>query len=171
MIWKDIKGYEGLYQASDEGFIRRLYKTSPPKILKGRNGLDYYTVSLSKNGEKISHSVHRLVAETFLEKPEGKTEINHKDGNKLNNNINNLEWVTQRENLIHANDVIGRPAFGKPARRVKCYDPLTGEFVREFRSVADASRFYGKISARTPITFACQGLQQTAYGLKWEYAD
>lgn len=170
MIWKDISGYEGLYQISDEGQVRRILKSGKIKPVKSREGL-YYTVSLSKHNVKKSFSVHRLVAETFLEKTEGKTEVNHKDGDKHNNCVDNLEWVTQKENLIHTLEVLNHFPFGKPAKKVNCLDAETGDLVAEFHSISEASRAVGKASARSSITLVCQGYQQTAYGYRWEYAE
>lgn len=169
-MWKDIKGFEGIYQVSDDGQVKRFYKTKEPKILKNREGI-YYTVSLSHRCKKKTYTVHRLVAEAFLTKPEGKTEINHKDGNRYNNHVENLEWVTQEENIDHACSILRSGPYGKAARKVKCIDAESGEIVTEYKSVSDAARSLGRMSARAPITFACQGLQQTAYGFKWEYAD
>lgn len=169
-MWKDIEGYEGRYQVSDDGRVRRIKSHGRTRELKNREGL-YYTVSLCKEGNKHTYAVHRLVAETFLEKPEGATEVNHKDGNKKNNDISNLEWVSQRLNRIHAMETLNKPPFGKPAKKIRCLDPETGETVQEFHSLMDAARAVGKASARTPITFVCQGLQNTAYGYKWEYIE
>lgn len=169
-MWKDIKGYEGYYQVSDEGEIRRLLKGGRTKPVKKREGL-YYTVCLSKKCEKRTFNVHRLVAETFLEKPEGASEVNHKDGNKHNNHLENLEWVTPRENYIHAMEQLNHFPWGKPARKVNCLNAETGEIVASFHSLAEAAKAVGKMSARTSITHVCQGYQQKAYGYKWEYAD
>lgn len=168
-MWKDIKGYEGLYQVSDDGHVRRV-KAHEPKILKNREGL-YYTVSLSQNGKKKSFSIHRLVAEHFLDKPEGKAEVNHKDGNKLNNNVENLEWVSQKQNQDHAIEKLKKSPFGKPPRRVRCLDKKTGEFITEYPSVSEAARSTGNIYARTKITEVCRFGQGSAYGYRWEYAD
>lgn len=169
-MWKDIKGYEGFYQISDDGHVRRLLKGGRTKPLKNREGL-YYTVSLSKKCEKHSFNVHRLVAEHFLERPEGATEVNHKDGNKLNNNVDNLEWVTQKQNHDHAVKVLGKNPFGKPSRKVKCIDKNTGEVVKIYPSVSEAARSTGSIYARTKITLVCQYGHGSAYGFCWEYAD
>jgi hypothetical protein len=168
-MWKDVKGYEGLYQVSDKGEVRRLLynKTRPVKPRDGQ----YNTVTLSKNGIKKSHAIHRMVAEAFLERPQGATEVNHKDGVKHHNNVENLEWVTQRENRLHAMNELNHFPFGKPARKVKCINADTGELIQEFPSLADAARAVGKMSARTGITLVCQGMQNKAYGYKWEYAD
>lgn len=169
-MWKDIKGYEGLYQISDEGQVRRFLKSGETKPVKPREGL-YLSVSLSKKGRYISHNIHRLVAESFLEKPKGALEVNHKDGNKWNNHVENLEWVSQRENLVHSIQVLQHFPFGKAPRKVRCLKAVTGELVAEFYSIAEASRAIGTYSARAGITSVCNGYQQTAYGYKWEFAD
>lgn len=111
-VWKDIKGYEGLYQVSNFGRVRSidryvshpksgmLYLKGRPMSLSIRNG--YSVVSLNKNGKATSHLVHRLVAVAFIENIENKPQVNHKNGVKDDNNISNLEWVTASENSIHA---------------------------------------------------------------------
>lgn len=167
MEWKDIRDYEGLYQVSDEGEIRRIFENKA-HLLKKRNGT-YLSVSLSKEGKKKSHNIHRLVAEAFILRPVGTTEVNHIDGNKHNNNVNNLEWVTQKENLIHATDKLNHYPWGKPPRAVRCLDKNTGQVLGEYHSISEASRAVGKANARSGITLVCQGLQASAYGYKWEY--
>lgn len=170
-MWKDIKGYEGYYQVSDEGQIQRILKDGRTKTVKNRPNGKYYTVCLSKKGEKFTYAVHRLVAETFLGLPEERMEVNHKDGNKKNNRLENLEWVTQTENRIHAMEELNHFPFGKPARKINQLDPNTGEVIAHYHSLSDAAKAVGKISARSSISLVCQGYQQTAYGSKWEYAD
>lgn len=169
-MWKDIKDYEGFYQVSDEGQVRRILKSGRTKPVKNRDG-KYYTVNLSKPGQKKCCNVHRLVAEHFLDKPEGATEVNHKDGNKKNNNVSNLEWVTSWENRVHAMEQLNHFPFGKPARRVRCIDLNTNEVIAEYHSLADAARHIGKMSAKSQITHVCQGYLDQAYGYKWEYID
>lgn len=106
-IWKDIEGYEGLYQVSNFGKVKSLnYKRqNKVKILKpsqtGKGafkGQGYLSLHLKNKQFKV----HRLVAEAFIPNKENKPQINHKDGNKLNNNSNNLEWCTNSENQKHA---------------------------------------------------------------------
>ena len=111
MIWKDIKGYEGMYQVSDQGDIKSLRKWSgtcyrKERILsKNRLTKDgYHRVSLAKDGKYKDFSVHRLVAQAFIPNPENKLTVNHKNGDKLDNRVENLEWATREENMQHAYD-------------------------------------------------------------------
>lgn len=113
-VWKDVKGYEGYYQVSNKGRVRsvdRIIKMGKitgkvkGKILKIQNdGHGYGQVSLSREGKYKSYKVHRLVAEHFVPNPNNLKHVNHIDGDKTNNNADNLEWVTQKENNQHAWD-------------------------------------------------------------------
>ena len=96
-IWKDIEGFEGLYQASNLGFIRN----KNGKILKDRFRRDYKSVVLYKKNSSKTFSIHRLIAFTFLINKYNLDCVNHIDGNKQNNNVDNLEWVSVRENITH----------------------------------------------------------------------
>lgn len=111
-IWKDIKGFEGIYQVSSYGKVKRLFtkvkaknnilRFTPPKILSGiKDSAGYIMVVLSKNNKAEKHLVHRLVAKTFIPNPENKRTVNHKNRIKSDNRIENLEWMTHRENVIH----------------------------------------------------------------------
>ena len=100
-IWKDIEGYEGKYQVSNLGNVKSLgnNKSRKEKILRLRkDGGNYLTVVLCKNGEHKTCKLHRLVANAFLPKIDGKTHVDHIDGNRQNNNIDNLRWCTSKEN-------------------------------------------------------------------------
>lgn len=150
-IWHDIFGYEGLYQVSNFGRIKsvdRIIKNSGTKNgeyhvkgkiknvseYKSRGG--YCGVTLYKNNVGKSYRVHRLVAQAFIPNPENKPEVNHKDGNKKNNCVDNLEWVTGKENTIHAwNTGLTNNTFGTA---VRCNE--TGVV---YKSVAAASRDTG----------------------------
>lgn len=112
-IWKDAKNYEGYYEVSNLGRVRRklgetIYKDgrvakfSETILKQGFNKKGYLRVYLSVKSKKITRSVHRLVAETFIENPENKETVNHIDCNKENNTIENLEWLTNKENMQHA---------------------------------------------------------------------
>lgn len=104
-FWKDITGYKGIYQISTLGNVKSLANSFSKKerILKqktDRNG--YKSISLCKDGKSKYFSIHRLVASHFLNKKDPSLHVNHRDGVKTNNNLNNLEWVTRSENQKHA---------------------------------------------------------------------
>ena len=108
-IWKDIKDYEGLYQVSNLGRVRSLPKVDRlGRVHNGKikaqvnNGSGYLIVNLKHNGKQKMKTVHRLVAETFISNDDNLPEINHIDGNKVNNRVDNLEWCTRSENVKHA---------------------------------------------------------------------
>lgn len=109
-IWKDIKGYEGLYQVSNLGRVKSLERKSDldgrlikSKILKtGLNNPGYKFLVLRKNGVSKNKMIHRLVAEIFIPNQDNYYCVNHIDGNKQNNRVDNLEWCTQGFNLKHA---------------------------------------------------------------------
>lgn len=118
--WKDIEEYNGLYEISSNGVVRscnriiqRTYKSGKVVVqpLIGHNiklskniKTGYLECNLCKDGLTHTKAVHRLVAETFIPNPDNKPQVNHKDGNKLNNNVDNLEWCTAAENVRHAID-------------------------------------------------------------------
>ena len=123
MIWKDIEGYEGLYQVSDTGEVRGLdRKTTGNRnrtikgtvLKKGKTTTGYWLVVLSKDGKSRTHKVHRLVAKVFINNPQGKPNVNHIDNNPLNNNVENLEWCTQSENVAHAYRIGAHVGRAKP---------------------------------------------------------
>ena len=100
-IWKDISGYEGLYQISNLGNVKSLNysRTGKERILKPGTDKDgYLLVTLYKNRNKRPFKIHRLVAKAFIPNPDNKSDVNHKDENKTNNCVDNLEWMTRMEN-------------------------------------------------------------------------
>lgn len=116
-IWKDVPNYEGIYQASTLGRVKSLKRIiiakdrnimQPEKILKLSLAGDYYHVALCVNSKAKTKRVHRIIADTFIPNPENKSQINHKDGNKLNNAVSNLERATSSENIQHSYTALGR---------------------------------------------------------------
>lgn len=97
-LWKDIKGYEGRYRVSNKGRISNYNRILTPTD----NGHGYLIIGLCKDGKKTNFYIHRLVAMAFIDNPENKPVVNHKDYNAKNNNFNNLEWVTQKENIAYS---------------------------------------------------------------------
>ncbi|EAC2211155.1 NUMOD4 domain-containing protein [Listeria monocytogenes] len=150
-IWKDVPGYELIYQASNEGNIRtheekttfsskhgkRRWKQRILKQKQDKGG--YKRVSLWKNGNSKDYLVHRIIALTFIPQIPNKTLINHKDCNPSNNNVNNLEWCDYRENLLHAFD----NRLNENAQAIVLVNSKTKE-TKYFRSKTEASRFLGK---------------------------
>ena len=104
--WKDIVGYEGAYKVSSNGDIYSMVSHKIRKTFFDKSG--YPTVKLYKNGSGKNYSVHRLVAEAFIERKLGKNYVNHKDGDKTNNAVDNLEWCTPSENVKHAYAKLGK---------------------------------------------------------------
>lgn len=167
--WKDIKNYQGIYQISSFGKI----KNNKGKILKQfKNHKGYLVIQLSKNGDSKNYIVHRLVAKEFIPNPENKPQINHKNCNKEDNRIDNLEWCTNTENKAHAK-IHGlcksSPKGGSNlrAKKVIQYDK-EGRIVRKWDCIQDIVRCF-KIATGSNISGCCKHKLKTAYGYKWEY--
>jgi hypothetical protein len=159
-IWKDIRGYEGLYQVSDLGRVRRGNKL----LHLNTNTYGYKHITLCKNNVPKTVVVHRLVADAFIENPQSKPQINHKDGNKENNTVANLEWVTQGDNNRHAIKTKLRKA-----RKILLVDGEDNT-IREFNNRMEINDFLGRDVCQDLITRCCNGQRKTAYGYIWRYA-
>lgn len=183
-IWKDIVGYEGLYQISNLGRVKSLKR----KVYAGRNrmrwqyerilsnnktnGNGYIVVSLNKESKSKNKYVHRLVAEAFLENPNNYKYINHKDQNTFNNNANNLEFCTAQYNSTYRDAHIkrGLKFRNNLVNSKKVYQLDENEnIIKEFPSMAEASRELG--TNHTSIYACINGKQKHAFGYKWKYAD
>lgn len=129
-IWKDVIGYEDYFQISNLG---RLFSKRRNKILKCRvTKSGYEEIHTYVNKKSVFFKIHRLVAIAFIDNPENKPEVNHIDCDKLNNKVDNLEWVTGSENVIHAyeNNLINLPTGEEHPKAV-----LNWELVREIRKI------------------------------------
>ena len=145
----EIIGYENLYRISKNGDVFNK-KNKKLKVTKCCSGTSYFQVCLSNKGKTKNFLVHRLVALNFIPNPENKPQVNHIDGDKFNNNVSNLEWVTASENLIHSIRVLKNPKppqnwlgkFGeKHNRSKKIYEfDLEGVLLNEYESGLDFQR-------------------------------
>lgn len=179
--WKDIEGYEGLYQVSNEGRVKSLHreiiykdgrkKTIPEKILHNLlSDLGYYHVMLSKNGIPKRYKVHRLVAKAFIPNPNNLLIINHKDENPKNNAVNNLEWCTQGYNVRYGTMIersrktqLNREDLSK---KVGQYT-LDGCLLETFKSASEVERICPHFKTSS-ITRCCRN-NHTYKGYIWRY--
>lgn len=199
--WKDIEGYEGLYQVSNTGRVRSLnYKrTGKTKVLKqGTDKDDYKKVVLCKDGKNKVYLVHRLVALAFIPNPNNYPMINHKDENRINNAVWNLEWCTQQYNCNYGNRnkkiskaIMGRTFTEEHKKKMSenhadfkgknssrygkgksiLMFTLDGEFIRKFDCVADANEYLGKPRNNNNICQCAKGGSKTAWGYIWKYEE
>jgi hypothetical protein len=169
-LWKQIKDFPN-YNISNFGNIKNIITN---KTLKQCIKSGYYNISLiNKNNIKKSKTVHRLVALEFIDNHEKKPEVNHKDKNKLNNHIDNLEWMTKIENNIHrCKDAIITTNKNKQLHRI---NKLDNTIIQIYNSIEDASiwAFENGLTknthnGRNSIGNCVCGLSHTAYGFKWE---
>lgn len=158
--WRDIPGYEGQFQVSNLGRLRavRVKLLNPYKTRSG-----YLIGVLCIGNKKIRHGVHRFVAQAFLPNPDGKEQVNHKNGNKEDNRVENLEWVTCQENNLHRCRVLGGGG-GRPEKPVVCLD--TGEWFPSITAAADATG-----SKICKILQVCKGERKHHNGRSWAYAE
>lgn len=185
---ESIEGFPGYLITRDGRVIsltRRIYcrdgrsYVKPGRVLKpGRSKSGYLTVSLSKDFISTSHSIHVLVAETFIPNPENKRTINHKheDGDKTRNTVENLEWATYKENIEHSYDILKRKSsmkgkFGKdnPKSRPVNQYTLDGIFIKKWVSAAEAKRKCDFDFKK--ISLCCLKKRKSHAGFKWEFAE
>lgn len=180
-IWKDVVGYEGIYQVSNLGRIKSLKRKGKIKNTQlDKDGYEH--LSLWHNSKAKRMSVHRIVAQAFIPNPENKPVVNHIDGNKTNNIVNNLEWCTRSENDIHAYKLglrkVNKTGTGKfsklngHSRKVYMLNKETQEIMQKFDSLADAGRYLKrKPNQMGSIAAQIRGERKTAYGYKWRYVN
>lgn len=160
--WKDIKGYEGLYQVSNLGRVKSLHFNKELLLKLRLTGRGYYQIDLQKN-KNIKHAlVHRLVAEAFIPNPDELPQVNHKDEDKTNNCVDNLEWCTQLYNIHHGT--------GLHRRIVTQYKPvLCVEKGIIYPSQIEAGKQLG--IGHRHINDCCKGRRNTTGGYHWKYAE
>lgn len=161
-IWRDIDGYEGLYKVSNLGNIKSLNyrRTGKEKILiHNKSGGGYMYVYLSKNGKQKQHLVHRLVSKAFIPNPNNYTEVNHKDEDKTNNRVENLDWCSRQYNNTYGNRLI------KLMKPVMCIE--TGVL---YNSITEAERTLNSKS-RSKIASVCKGTRKTCRCYHWEFVE
>ena len=172
-IWKDITGYEGLYQISNLGRVKSLSRKYSRKdciMNTPTNHWGYKMVYLSRNKHKKFFSVHRLVALHFIDNPHNYQFVNHIDEDKTNNNVTNLEWCTSKYNTNYGTCIQRRVAKQRNrhgAKRGLQYT-MSLKFIKEYPSIMEAKRVTN-ISPRA-ICACCKGYQKSAYGFIWKYA-
>ena len=188
-IWRDIKGYEGLYQVSNLGRVRSVThdivdslgrrSTKDGKILSLRKSSQtgYPTINLLKDGDTTSCNVHRLVAEAFIPNPNNLPCVNHKDESRDNNCVDNLEWCSYQYNNTY-----GTAQKRRTESLARFYDthdevlkPVVqystkGELIREYRSIREAERTLG-LEVSSGISACCAHKLNTAYGYVWRFKD
>ena len=178
--WRKIPGFGDKYIVSNDGEVRSLFcghgtrwKCGEKLLTQRPDFKGYLKVKVRVNGQDKIVFVHRLVALAFLPKVKGKNMVNHKDGDKQNNSVDNLEWCDNSENQLHSFRVLGRRQPNwllkllkeKSSRPVRCVE--TGV---EYPSISEAARSVGAKSD-SHIGEVCRGVANTAAGYHWEYAD
>ncbi|NCD07360.1 MAG: endonuclease [Spirochaetia bacterium] len=177
-IWKDIKGYEGLYQISNLGNVKSLSRTiinyrgsytSKEIIMKTYFLGGYKRIGLLNNKIVKRILIHRLVAEAFIPNPKNKRDINHINGIKSDNRVENLEWNTRSENVKHAYNIGLNPKlYGKNNKHSKIVLQYSLEniFIKKYYSITEAGKENN--ICRTDISSVCSGRLKTAGGYKWK---
>lgn len=155
-IWEKVNSYEDLYWVSNLGRVKNKHGL----ILKPEySNKGYACIQLRKDGKCIKKRIHRLVAEAFIPNPDGLPEVNHKDLNKANNKVSNLEWVDHKENCSHAIENGSATVCERP---VYCLD-----LDKIYKSASDAAVHTG--ICRTSIIKCCRGQLHQAGGMLWRY--
>lgn len=184
-IWRNIAGYEGLYQVSNLGRVKSLPRMKINKLIGKHfvkekimklhlSSSGYLSVGLTKNGKQVGYRVHRLVAQAFIPNLNNKEEVNHINGVKVDNRVENLEWCTSSENTIHAmrTGLITIRRGGNDARAISVNQyNLNGNFIKKWNCIKEIKRELGYDTKA--IISCCKHKKHynTAYGYKWEYAE
>lgn len=176
--WRDVKGFEGQYQVSNIGRVKSLTRTAQVRLPRERSYIRRYKGCLLRQktdkdgyllvqlGKSYTAKVHRLVASAFIENPNNLPMVNHKDENKKNNNVKNLEWCTPQYNNNYGTHCL---RSGIKHRKKVLQMSMQGVLINMFDSLKDAEAHLGISGASTLICRCCKGKNKSAYGYKWEY--
>ena len=167
--WKDIDGYDGVYQVSSEGRVRS-FQRNKCEILKCHivGKTKHLKIGLYKDKKRKHYYVHKLVAKAFIPNPNNYTEINHKDENPLNNNVKNLEWCTHLYNMTYGTcQERSRKTHLERTPSILMYDK-EGVLKATFNSVVDAEKETG--TPHSNIIACCKGRLKTANGYVWRHS-
>lgn len=166
-IWRDVIGYEGLYKVSNLGNVMSLRHKKIFILKPGKDGGGYLIVTLrNHNKNQKSFYLHRLVAQAFLHNPNNLPQVNHKDEDKTNNRVSNLEFCTQLYNLKYGNHY---EKISKALSKTVLQFDKNSNFINEYPSVRDAERKTGIYQQN--ICSVCRGERKTAGGYIWRYKD
>ena len=176
-VWKDIAGFEGKYQVSNYGRVRNIKFVNHPRSAKQERILTpkmdrygYLTVHLSNGKADFHPTIHRLVASAFLPNPLNLPQVNHKDENKQNNELSNLEWCTGIYNTQYGTGQARAHSMKK--KKILQLDKFTKQLIKEHLSATDAAfEMFGKKKKSSLITACARGKRTTAYGFIWKYVD
>lgn len=165
--WKEIDGFDGAYLVSTAGRIISLVRGNRRELKGSLNGDGYREITLTKQGKPVRRYVHRLVAETFIPNPWGKPCVNHRDYDRSNNAVSNLEWVTYYENSEYSYERVVAASREKSCKPVIQYDKR-GNFIHRYESLSEAGRETGVNVGH--IGRCVKGYEKTAGGYIWRYA-
>lgn len=161
--WRDIEGYEGLYQVSNLGRVRSLKFGKERVFGNSANNRGYIMCALRKNKVRKTHEVHVLVAEAFIPNPNNYTVVHHKNHNPKDNRVENLEWMDRGEHQSMHN-------VERCSKRVDQIDSKTGDVLHQWNSTNEAARELGY--DQSAISKCCQGkLYKTHKGYIWKYVE
>jgi len=177
--WKDIEGLEGCYQISNCGRVKSLERYAEngrkvnERILKTRiNKQGYEYVCVQKNKKRIAIKVHREVAKAFISNPNDYVEVNHKDENKLNNHVNNLEWCDRKYNANYGT-AIKRASLTRSLNHILLIEQfdMEGSFIKTWKGPREVEVETNNKMRATNIIACCRGKYKTSYGFIWKYKD
>lgn len=176
IIWKDVVGYEGLYKVSNIGEVKRIFTktftysknntvTINEALIPQNYSSGYFRISLRKNNIETQYSAHRLVAEAFIPNLDNKPFVNHINGVKDDNRLENLEWCTVSENSLHSVRVLGKNSnekYRKPVLQLS----VEGEIIKEFKSIKEVAEFGFN---RVMVSKVCNNKAKIHKGYYWSF--